>query len=529
MNLETEITEIVEILKQVFPNLQYTNQKVFLEKQELRKSDIENEIIRDSILNKVCDQLSFLFVKPIIQEQLKIKDIPFGIEDIDKEKLCDQKEIKDLKKYYYNKLKILIYLTQLKDNQYQTVLDSAQGDKQSAIDKMNEWVNNIKEIIDQVKDNKYTDNKLEDILDRFTNKDQTTLELCERIANLCPGDEKPACDNGKIGILSVGKNICPSVLPKEKVTNIISNKDLIQKADQALANKQIISELLPEICIFENNEQIIYNIYSRYENQPKILILIFSIKETLELIQSIPLSLVPEINPNLSKISIKDIQKIEEIDAWLEDETRNMNEEINIYPISLQEYCNENERPNKISCDSPVISDSKIITTIGDGTCLLHAFLISVSSNYRKSTTKAKLNIGYTFRKQIFGEFENIKNSSLIGEIKNNNYTGYLSTESLEALVDIYNLNVFLFYVIQGIFGLYLFKPKEPQTSDDKYMCMFYKGEHFSSVQMMNEKFILRAPEDNEIIGQYLVIAEIYPRSSNNYTITEDENKSPIP
>ncbi len=559
MNLDSGIEQIVTILQDVFPNLIFdeNQQQIKLENQTLNQRDIENDLIKQSIFDNVCKNLAFLYVQPLIETQQSIakgqEKIPFGVtvteKDKDETKICEKdEEVNQIQEYFYNKLRILVYLNELKNNQnqYQIDLKNAKGDKKNAEDKFNEWNQNINEIIKQVQNNNISIDILNDLINRFTSMDKTTLELCNAIAKLCPDEVTPVCSNDT-NILSVQKSICkkkesiissvisslrsrlkPKTKQQEKnpinIETYITNEELIQIANQALLEQKPINytpiNYIPEICVFQSNVEVFEDLKTKYPNNTRLKDLI----ETITIIQSIPLQVPKEIkiSPEQSKI-LKPIDEnqqpqqqnlvVDDINIWIETETTGMNEKIGLYPITLSDYCENSRKPvNKnIDCQSSIIKRCQIITTIGDGTCLLHAFLISISPNYREATTVTKSNIGFTFRKDIIGEI--LPN---VQQIRDDKYRKYLDTDILKNLADIYNLNIFLFSVqpVDGsdLFVLELYKPSSNESK--KYICMFYKSVHFSAVRMFDQ-FILESPKDDKIIEQYKKIVSVTYKGEN--------------
>jgi hypothetical protein len=162
---------------------------------------------------------------------------------------------------------------------------------------------------------------------------------------------------------------------------------------------------------------------------------------------------------------------------------------LKIYPVELQTYCQEDQNKTIEFCNIDLISKSKIIQTIADGTCLIHAFLISTSQAYRKLSTEDKYLAGTAFRLyKLGGIYQSQKEDAKFryateGDISKK----YLSTDvDLVALCEEFQINVYLFVYNNNIFEL----QKIPLDKDyNDAICLFFASNHFSSVKIFNKEF----------------------------------------
>jgi hypothetical protein len=189
---------------------------------------------------------------------------------------------------------------------------------------------------------------------------------------------------------------------------------------------------------------------------------------------------------------------IENINSFIADIDPNIQDnpilERTTYQLSY--YCNSANDKTTFStdCNDSILNDLSIIKTIGDGTCLLHAFLISVSQNYRNSDKKRL--IGEALRADLINRTTNLEQKTRL--VKPGTF---LETDDLKLLCQLFKINIFLFQYLkfetpggekQTIFKLSLYKVEDPNVK--KYICMFYSSSasHYSSVKFETlEKFIL--------------------------------------
>jgi hypothetical protein len=251
------------------------------------KKSIEQE--RD-LLDRVCSNISLIYTSPLqLSKTVQVnKDtvgipltqymkqetgLPVGIRSDDlseyvydkdlkkilkrevgnvKNTVCETETVKELRKYFFYKLKLLVYLRSVlnlndvdKLNVWEKIYQDAlqnnyTGEKmENARRNLKTWYDYIQEIFTNVKDDSVEIQDLEKYIMAFENQDATTKELCETIIQVCdvnitiPNDRINNICNDKINIHSVTEDICPKDRLRVSKTQSV---DLIRQLDQAIEN-----------------------------------------------------------------------------------------------------------------------------------------------------------------------------------------------------------------------------------------------------------------------------------------------------
>ena len=553
MSFNNDIETIIEILSKVFGPINFTKDGINI--GDVTIQQIDNEGVKQQLLEKVCQKIAFLYTKPIVDKELKTSsgilekllgkqiEIPFGVPVADKrvlpQNICNEENVKQFQEYFYLKLKILFYLTEVlkykqgEKNAYQKFYennrDKIQFDTKKVENNFKSWNKQISEIIKKIKSDNYDTTQLKDIVQKFTSPNSITLELCRSLTDSCNNSQEICVDD--TNILSVNNEIVcksnqqPEIVSKtigkgveneeELVNRKYPNKESFIKTVKAYFNKSLDKRLLPEnkdeqikLCIGRDDydyDRILNNFPANDVKDELITNLLFA---NAIYTGSIQPSKDFDIG-QFSRLPVSDINidSIENLNKSIGELTKNQNENVRYSNIQLGYYCKlakkKEYRPQFSDCNVDVINDSKIISTIGDGNCLIHAFLISTCPNYRRADTKTKMYIAYQFRQNLA---LNTQNTELLGrDTKIIRKDGeYLSIDTLNGLSSIYNMNILLFYTAPDKDHTFLLQKLQPPQSE-LYICMFFTGSHYSSVTMF-DSFLIYMNKDknqNQIINNY--------------------------
>jgi hypothetical protein len=174
------------------------------------------------------------------------------------DKICNSDEVNRLKKYFFLKLKLLVYLRSVLNlnndetatNQWEKIFleavksNSNQNKIEEAEDKFKRWYNYIKDIFNDVKNDQIDIDQLQQYILAFENKDQITKNLCESIIQICDDKEvskqtiKTTC-NDQINIHSVTTDICH----KEEKAIVNESKKLDQKISEEISKRNDAPEI----------------------------------------------------------------------------------------------------------------------------------------------------------------------------------------------------------------------------------------------------------------------------------------------
>lgn len=584
-NIDKDIIKIVEILNRIIGNISFDQKSKSLTidgKEPLIK---ENDFLigQESLLDKICKKIIFLYTKPIVDKPLttsgnigdKLKRIftkttptPFGIQ-IDQKDLpvdiCNTNEsVKALRDYYLNKLKILFYLTQLiQKNEYLQFYKTnetkfSKEQKKNISKKYEEWKKSISAIVQNIISDKYPNEKLNEIVNSFTTGDKTTLELCESLTQEICQDSQNVCVKNT-NILSVSKPLtcnikqkAPSPQPQQTELLEIEEPSEIKKRiisakyktpedffktvfsyfEKPNALLNIPNEKDDSICIGIKEEN-----YERFE--PLLSGKVPNKKDRDELISLLTLanSLYVEsdnslldinkvlLEKNAIKIIDIDFNNISDIQKWIDGVVGNTGDE-KYEPQRLARQlsydCGRAAKKPKFTkilgdnCNDDILTQSFIYSTRGDGNCLLHAFLMTISAAYRQASGELKQAIADQFRQILINKNKVRKNKSEIDELNRlstfdtlNDKRAWLTDDTIKFISENFKINIFYFSydTRQNLFDLKLSSSGESK----QYVCIFYAGNHFSGVSMnvglpknSTDNFrILESPTNDTIIKKY--------------------------
>jgi hypothetical protein len=189
--------------------------------------------------------------------------------------------------------------------------------------------------------------------------------------------------------------------------------------------------------------------------------------------------------------------------------------------------------------DTLLLKNTSVKITRGDGNCLLHAFLMSVSENYRKADSVLKEVIGIEFRnylrnnplydnKPMYTQTIMITDGSGVTvetDLKDEKVfisgdSEYLTDDTIFVLCTTYKINVFLFN-FSGEGKVFDFKLFKSPSNSEKYIFMFLAYQHYSCVSIKDgneEKYIIT---DKKIVSEYS--SKVY--ETDTYEATEGESE----
>lgn len=590
MDFDKDIDEIVKILGKVFPNISYQNKQLSVNKDYFDET---------SINDKVCEKLVFLYTKPIVDKPLLSSTIlekfqgligkEFGIiADNSGKSLCNTEEVKKLQKYFYYKLKILLFLNQISgDNNkyYQFYLENKKvvDDKtrKSIEENFRKWKSEIQKIINNVKSDVYNTDQLESDFQKFKSNDTTTETLCKiLVENIC--EDAVPCEG--VNILSVGQEIKCKIRDPEKEELI----ELEPLEPEPISEPKI--KLSPVTKKYKSNDDFIKTVknfyednkYNAWEKLPDETLLDRICVGDSTSVKNIELSNIKdEMKENLSNLLLvanylysesnrfseqekaeinqkkKDIQEIkdlnldsiESIDTWIknfvpDDETETPTKN----PVQIIEYKNmalDKEIKNFTNEDNTLLENTSVKITRGDGNCLLHAFLMSVSENYRKADSVLKEAIGIEFRNYLRNNPLYDNNPMYTQTITTTDGSGvtvekdlkdekalidgdseYLTDDTIFVLCSTYKINVFLFNFSGEVFNfsgeVFDFKLFKSPSNSEKYIFMFLAYQHYSCVSIKNkeEEGYIITDEDRRIL-EYS--SKVYETNTYKIKISEEQ------
>jgi hypothetical protein len=601
-NIDKDILKIVEILNRIIGDIITFDQKsktlsIEIAKKQINDIDILNEQEQQSLFDKICEKIVFLYTEPIVKSPLttsgnnadKIKSIfsksnpiPFGIR-IDRDKLpkniCDNESVKDLRYYYFNKLKILVYLSQLSNrlafnDKYKSFyLKNSKNYNSVQIKNIkqeyNNWKNSINKIIQNVFYDQYPNKDLLEIIDRFTKSDPNTNELCKSITSVCQEDQESVCQN--TNILSVSNQIDCNLVAKPESkqqkqqeeteeTKLIEIKKIRpEKKEITSAKYKTTDDFINTVVSYfedpnsnlnipkENDDSICIGIkgenYEKFEPSLKqkglnkedrdqfITLLTLANSLYAESDNSLlDINEVENFKKNIDIISL-DLNSINDIQDWISSVVGNeggyMNQPKQL-EIQLPYYCKIARVKPKFkflrfdNCNVDILTQSIIYITRGDGNCLLHAFLMTISPEYRKASGELKQAIADQFRQILINKNQTRKSKSEIAELKRlenfdalKNEREFLTDDTIKFISENFKINIFYFSYDNRLkpVNINLFDLKLSRSKKSKqYVCIFYAGSHFSGVSMnvgltkknSTDNFrILESPTNDPIIKKY--------------------------
>lgn len=197
--------------------------------------------------------------------------------------------------------------------------------------------------------------------------------------------------------------------------------------------------------------------------------------------------------PTIKKVDINSIRDINSVNNWIYNNFKKSI--VNYENIKYEKESILEIFGKKYNCVNE-LKELKIIFTIGDGTCLIHAFLFSVSKNYRKLNNDKKI-VGQEFRKQVL--------SILCQGYISNNENDYLTDTAIKCISLIYNINFLIFENYENFENCIISIVENGENN--KWLIIYCKistsGEndysHFSSVGK-NGKYLFDKKELQSII-----------------------------
>ena len=274
-----------------FAELDYIGNNTKINTRNLDYDNLSNkqqsELLKRDLMEKVCKNIAFIYAYPIqkdlkynqlagVNQNIPLQDYPntdppkqkygsVGIKNgnlnqytiagaVGNQKIssrpfgnvqqtvCANQEVEKLQEYFYKKLKLLIYLSEIinldyknaKDdnakNQYDKIyLKSLTNDTKKdripeAEKKFDEWYQYLQTIFKEVKNDSYTNEELDKYIKCFEESDEKTQTLCVHIYPLCENVEEAVADKEannvcvKINLHSVTKDICPGDLKTQGLT-----------------------------------------------------------------------------------------------------------------------------------------------------------------------------------------------------------------------------------------------------------------------------------------------------------------------
>jgi hypothetical protein len=219
---------------------------------------------------------------------------------------------------------------------------------------------------------------------------------------------------------------------------------------------------------------------------------------------------------------------LDSLDDWIThffstrilDEEETIEDDSDSFPIPelatevISELADGTERieplPRQVAIQEKIDeSDWLTAKTVGDGTCMLHAFLQSTSEAYRKITHRGRYLVGQWFRQAILlPQYPVVDPKKYPDEARARkrvaNLTAFLEQEDLQILIDLFQINVVVLTTSGNL--LTFFKPMEG-FQGKPYIFMVNNDEsHYSSIFLGNQATFM-LPED-EMRAEYPEIVE---------------------
>jgi hypothetical protein len=191
------------------------------------------------------------------------------------EEICNTDQINELKKYFFLKLKLLVYLRSVLNlnndenlsNQWETIfLNAVQNnynpDKiENAGNDLKNWYEYIKRIFNDVKNDQINIEQLNQYISAFEKEDPVTRNLCESIIQICDPTATPKSQIQKI---------CSPQINIHSVTTDICNREEKGLLDQSKFLDQKILEEVSKRKDTENIQKIWNDLQQQQKNSPSI-------------------------------------------------------------------------------------------------------------------------------------------------------------------------------------------------------------------------------------------------------------------
>jgi len=268
-----DILKLVNVINKIFTPSD-DKENVLQLKVSSKFSDLDNSTYnykslmnndnKNDLLDKVCKNIAFIYAYPILKNTpfdgrkgefplkgLNLKNFPttygsVGIKNgnlneynfIDgavveekfnnvQDTVCANDQVQKIKEYFYKKLKLLVYLSEIINLNFEEAkTDSAKNKyekiylnntnplkfqkKQAAKSKFTEWYQYLQAIFTEVMNDNYENKELEKYIKCFEETDEKTQTLCLNVYPLCENVDEKNAQNVcvKINLHSVTEDIC---------------------------------------------------------------------------------------------------------------------------------------------------------------------------------------------------------------------------------------------------------------------------------------------------------------------------------
>lgn len=303
-----------------FAELDYIGNNTKINTRNLDYDNLSNkqqsELLKRDLMEKVCKNIAFIYAYPIqkeikynqlagVNQNIPLQDYPntdppkqkygsVGIKNGNlnqytiagavgsqniysrpfgnvQQTVCANTEVAKLQEYFYKKLKLLIYLSEIinldyknaKDdnakNQYDKIyLKSLTNDTKKdripeAEKKFDEWYQYLQTIFKEVKNDSYTNEELDKYIKCFEETDEKTQTLCVHIYPLCENVEEAVADKEannvcvKINLHSVTKDICPGDLKTQGLTQAQLEQVSVQGPQVSALGSQVAADVSSQV------------------------------------------------------------------------------------------------------------------------------------------------------------------------------------------------------------------------------------------------------------------------------------------
>ena len=165
--------------------------------------------------------------------------------------------------------------------------------------------------------------------------------------------------------------------------------------------------------------------------------------------------------------------------------------------------------PRQVAIQTKIdTSDWITAKTVGDGTCMLHAFLQSVSETYRRIPHDERDLVGQWFRKAVLlPQYPTDDEDFAVAIARVSDMTEFLEQDDLQRLVDTFQINIIVLTTTGNL--LLILKPMDG-FQGKPYIFMVNNSEiHYSSIYLgKQEKFML---SEEEMRAEYPeIVDEMY-------------------
>jgi hypothetical protein len=198
----------------------------------------------------------------------------------------------------------------------------------------------------------------------------------------------------------------------------------------------------------------------------------------------------------------------------------------------LEKYPGVNKRTTQsiredIYYGKQMIVDNKyksVDTSINKNDCLIHAFLIDVSLNFRKLTQKEKDAYADNWRRQVFiTAFDPVTEAAARAEVESRSFLG---EAHIQKLIDIFHINIVVFQRVAGAMraSVNLEADDENILEGQPVIIIYNPGDgHFRGVRKMpDNKYFFETEEAYEIMSLYGISAAPLAAPTCEYVAKEE-------